>query len=351
MKIESRVKNYEYETVDDLYEKLKGCFQQGKYFFLIDENVYNLYRHEISELAGDSFKLAIPAREASKTLPYLIKVYRRLLEGGFTRNDTLVTFGGGILQDLSGFIASTIYRGVKWIFVPTTLLAQADSCIGSKTSINFDSGKNQIGTFYPPDKIFIDRKFIHTLAGQCFNSGLGEIIKVHLMGNESTFIKLKEYLKTANLRDGKNLDEMVLSSLEIKKSYFSDDEFDTGRRNLLNYGHCFGHALESASRFKISHGQAVTAGIYIANIVARNRGLLGPEEFESIEKVIRPFCPKYSLGQIKIEIIIDFMKRDKKRIKSELVMVLLKCIGELIKAEDVKADEIAMAAREYQKKV
>ena len=133
-------------------------------------------------------------------------------------NDVLITFGGGILQDICGFIASTLYRGIKWIFFPTTLLAQADSCIGSKTSINFKNSKNLIGSFYPPDIIIIDPVFCKTLTPGYFNSGLGEIIKFHLMSDYNEYEKLEKYLASNNLRDGAEFHDIIWSTLMIKKS-------------------------------------------------------------------------------------------------------------------------------------
>ena len=182
MRIESKVKNYTAEMMDDLLLKKEEIFEGLKYdklFYFIDRNVYEIYEDKIKSFIGDDFVLVIEAKEELKEYLNLADYYTALIDNSFTRNDILVTIGGGILQDISGFIASTLYRGIKWVFLPTTLLAQADSCIGSKTSINFGDSKNLIGSFYPPDRIFIDKSFCKTLTPEYFNSGIGEIIKFH----------------------------------------------------------------------------------------------------------------------------------------------------------------------------
>jgi 3-dehydroquinate synthase len=341
VKIKSRIKDYSVEMIDDIFSLSQSIkINNTRFFFIIDEKLYSIYKCRMDKFVGKSKKILIPAKEESKTLPYIMNIYRKLFDNGFNRNDTLFTFGGGILQDISGFIASTIYRGVRWIFAPTTLLAQADSCIGSKTSINFYKWKNQIGTFYPPDKIFIDPNFTDTLTDRDFYSGLGEIIKVHLMGDEGSFDSLSKYLCTKKLHAKSDFTQMVSNSLKIKRSYFEGDEFDTGRRNLLNYGHCFGHALESASNFEINHGEAVLLGIGFSNQVALNRKILCKTEFLKIESVIKPYYPVFDLKSISIKQIINNMKHDKKRTDKKLVMIVLKKVGVLEKRTDIEEQEI-----------
>lgn len=341
MKISSKIKDYKVEVVDNIFLKTELIKKESqKYFFLIDENLYALYKEQINNFIADSPMVLIPAEENSKNLASLIPLYRKLFESGFRRNDILFTFGGGVLQDISGFIASTIFRGVQWVFIPTTLLAQADSCIGAKTSINFDSWKNQVGTFYPPDRIFIDTDFTATLKKSDFYSGLGEIIKVHLMKDMGAFELLSDYLSSKDLLRKQALTQMILSSLKIKKSYFADDELDKGRRNLLNYGHCFGHALESASNFKVSHGEAVLLGIAFANLLSLRRRLIRSSEFTKIEKVIRPYFRNFDFKPVSSGKIIEYLKKDKKITGNKLVMILLKSIGKPIKAEDIEEDEI-----------
>lgn len=341
MVIHSKIKKYTVELIEDISTVTQAMDDKNmKYYFLIDEKVYSIYQKQLAALMEGCEKILILACEESKALPYIMRIYRKLFEMGFKRNDTLFTIGGGILQDMSGFIASTLYRGVRWIFMPTTLLAQADSCIGSKTSVNFDQWKNQLGTFYPPDRVYINPNFIETLSERDFRSGLGEMIKVHLMGDESSFQSLSEYLSQNCLREKAYLVKMIFQSLSIKQSYFQEDEFDSGRRNLLNYGHCFGHALESASNFAIAHGEAVLWGISFANFIALNRKILNQNEFQRIQQLLCPYFTKFNFKSIPVAQIIEGMKRDKKRLNDQLAMILLKDMGHLQKQDDIQFREV-----------
>ncbi len=350
MKIVSKIKEYTLDVLDDCLShkaRAMGALAHGRPFYFIDREFYRIYGSRLSHFVGNDFYLLIEATEHNKSYLKLGDYYRALIEAGFTRNDCLVTFGGGILQDISGFIASTLYRGIKWIFFPTTLLAQADSCIGSKTSINFDDGKNLIGTFYPPDLIIVDLKFTATLSDADFNSGLGEIIKFHLLADRRRLELLKKFLDSGDVRKSPYFQEAIDSTLEIKRSYFEADEFDTGRRNLLNYGHCFGHALESASHFAVAHGEAVLAGMGFANLISLRRGLMSKEVYREIESILRPHYPRLDWGKITAERIIHFLKKDKKRAGEDLTMILARDVGDSAKYHDLKGEEVVSAYADF----
>ena len=343
MKIQSKVKDYTVEMIDNLLDKKKEIFSDLEYnrlFYFVDGNVYKIYQEKVKRFIGDDFCLAIDALESNKDYKNLAKYYSTLIENNFTRNDILMVIGGGILQDIGGFVASTLYRGVRWVFFPTTLLAQADSCIGSKTSINFGDSKNLIGSFCPPDKIFIDINFCDTLTPKYFNSGLGEIIKFHLLSNEDGYGLLKKYLASSDMKHGKLFEDIIWSTLQIKKSYFEEDEFDTGRRNLLNYGHCFGHALESASNFEINHGEAVIVGMGFANLLSLKRGIMKKEKYVEFEEIFRKYYPRFSISKICVEDIIYYLKRDKKRAGKDLTMILSEDVGKQFKYDDIEENEV-----------
>ena len=343
MKIRSKTKDYSLEFVNGALKRKKELFSNIEYsrvFYFIDKNVYKLYQKELKKLIRSEEAVVIPATEGNKSYLKIADYYKKLIELGFTRKDMLVTFGGGTLQDLSGFVASTLYRGIKWVFFPTTLLAQADSCIGSKTSINFGKSKNLIGTFYPPDYIFVDTSFCGTLTWRYFNSGLGEIIKFHLMSNEKGYSLLKKYLGSEDVRHSRYFEQIVRSTLKIKYSYFKGDEYDSGRRNLLNYGHCFGHALESASNFAVCHGEAVTVGMGFANLLSLRRGIMKKDKYDEFEEIFKEYYPKFALSRIKVDDIIHHLKRDKKRVGKGLTMILSQDIGKQFKFDDIKEREI-----------
>lgn len=353
MKIHSKIKDYCVDMRANVLESKKAVFgsiTSGKPFYFIDSNINRLYGDKLRPFIGDDFYLVIDALETNKSYANLTAFYEALIENNFTRNDMLVTIGGGILQDISGFIASTLYRGVKWIYLPTTLLAQADSCIGSKTSINFGIYKNLIGSFYPPDVIFIDTGFCHTLTDAYFNSGLGEVIKFHLMSDEARYQLLRKYLSSGNLREGALLNEIILSTLAIKKSYFESDEFDTGRRNLLNYGHCLGHALESATNFAVCHGEAVLIGIGFANLLSLKRGLMPQAKYREFEELLKGYYPRFNLLSVSTQDIIDYMRRDKKRTGNKLTMILSQGIGRQVKCSDIEEHEIKNTFEEFSQK-
>ncbi len=304
--------------------------------YIIDKNVWDLYKDNYFKRLNSSKVILIKADEFNKSLKAIMGLYDALIERSAKRNIVLVSIGGGITQDVSGFLASTIYRGVKWIYVPTTLLAQADSCIGGKTSLNYKDYKNLIGTFYPPTYIIIDVDFIHTQKMKDFYSGIGEMVKLHIMGGKKY---LKLISKSRLLRpvppptagcgarnDKDYLLNGIYNSLLIKKEYIEEDEFDGGKRNLLNYGHCFGHALETASDFKIPHGQAVVIGMMLANIVSRERGLLSSRlENKLFNELFLPILFVNSQKYLfKKEEIILSMRKDKKRVGAKLPLIIIK---------------------------
>ena len=275
-------------------------------------------------------------------------LYDRLVDLPAKRNLTLISIGGGILQDITGFVASTLYRGINWIYVPTTLLAQADSCVGGKTSLNYKSYKNLVGTFYPPGEVFIYTSFLATLERQDFYSGLGQAVKLHIMGGPDSVRSLLDLLPAIGRRDSEALTAAVTDSLTVKLTYISEDEFDQGRRNLLNFGHCFGHALETTSDFLIPHGQAVLIGMILANIASRNRGLLSRQlETELRQELLEPnLVVRPGRVQLEPEAVIDAMKRDKKRKGDGLALVVLKDGYEMQRLEDFTPDEVRATLEE-----
>lgn len=351
--IKSKIKNYSLEIIDNVLDKGSDLFSSFKFnrlFYFIDKNFYKIYENKLKKFIKKDFYLLIGATEYNKSFLNLPNYFRELIKREFRRNDILVTFGGGILQDISGFVASTLYRGVRWLFLPTTLLAQADSCVGSKTSINFDESKNLVGTFYPPDRVYIDIEFCKTLSKEYFNSGVGEIIKFHLMSDKIRYARLKKFIAASDLLNSPLLKEIILSTLEIKKTYFENDEFDTRRRNLLNYGHCFGHALESATNFAICHGEAVIVGMGFANLLSLRRGFMTQKKYEEFEGVFCKYYPRFDFSTVKVDAIIEQLKHDKKRISGDLTMILASDIGKQYKYDDIKESEIRNLYCEFAKK-
>jgi 3-dehydroquinate synthase len=225
----------------------------------------------------------------------------------------LVAVGGGITQDIACFIATTFMRGIKWTFIPTTLLAQADSCIGSKSSINFGKYKNLLGSFTPPNEIYVCDKFLNSLEDKDFKSGIGEIIKLLLINRE---------LVTPTEITRENISEYVYRAMMVKKRYIEEDEFDKGIRNILNYGHCFGHGIESATNFAIPHGIAITMGMNIANKLALDEGLITQDRYDDMHRTLFPVYEKYSRIQINTKEVFAAMTKDKKNTGSKINLIL-----------------------------
>jgi 3-dehydroquinate synthase len=311
--------------------------------FVIDENVWRHHRHTVLRDIPETERLLLSVSEERKNLLSVMELYDHLMGRSAKKNMTLISIGGGIVQDITGFVASTLYRGLNWIFLPTTLLAQADSCIGSKTSLNYKSFKNVVGTFYPPAEVHIHPPFLTTLDNADFLSGLGEVVKLHVMGGETTTQELINRLPSLMRREPEPLTQVIRSSLSIKQEYMAGDEFDTGRRNLLNYGHCFGHALETASGYAIPHGQAVVMGMIFANSVSVHRGTLSPERGEWLlrELLLKSLSVPLREEYLDARKLLQSLQQDKKRVGAGLVMVLLRDDYSLEKVNDFSEEELA----------
>lgn len=306
---------------DDRLLANTGQLINGQPHFLVDANVARLYADRLRPVLDHPHTLVIEATEENKSIERIIPVIERLVANKARRDHTLFAIGGGIIQDVTCFIASTYMRGIDWKFVPTTLLAQADSCIGSKSSINLGATKNIIGTFNPPKEIFICTAFLATLENKDLRSGIGEILKVHAIEGAAVFDRLAaDY--DALLTDANVLLKYVRSALAIKKRYVEADEFDRGVRNIFNYGHSFGHAIESATRFGIPHGIGVTIGVDMANRIAVLRGRLPEAQFRRMHPVLRRNYGEFAKMPIPVDDMLSALTKDKKNTGSHLVLIL-----------------------------
>jgi 3-dehydroquinate synthase len=279
--------------------------------FLVDHNIARLYGSRLRAILARPSTVIIEANEESKSLERTIHVFEQLIASKVRRGQYLVAIGGGVVQDITCFVASTLLRGLPWSFLPTTLLAQADSCIGSKSSINLGSVKNIIGTFNPPQQIYIWSEFLNTLKSEDIQSGIGEIIKVHAIDSIESFDSLaKEFPKLYS--DREVLLRYMHDALLIKKRFIEADEFDTGIRNIFNYGHSFGHAIESVTGYGVPHGIAVTIGMDMANFIAVERGLLPKSHYHRMRDVLKINYGGYTKLNIETDTLIDALTKDKK---------------------------------------
>lgn len=329
LKIKSGVKDYSVAFIDKIREGFDALGGKDLYV-IMDKNVALCYRRELAVFLKKYPHIIIEATEVHKTLDYVNSVIHQIIEENTRRGCVLAAIGGGIIQDITGFIASILYRGVDWFFYPTTLLAQSDSCIGSKTSINIGPYKNQVGNFYPPRRIFLDVNFLRTLSAEDIKSGLGEIIKVHLLDSEKSMRYVEMNYAKALAGQGVMYD-LIIKSLKIKKGIIETDEFDRGYRNIMNYGHSFGHALESLTRYKLNHGQAVTIGMDISNYLSYNLGLLSKEKYTEMKRVLLLNWPDYNFKKLKLQSFFAALARDKKNTGLGVTLILTKGPGKMIK--------------------
>lgn len=320
LNIKSKISDYKLGFVDSL-SQIELIIDQPNTITVIDANVNRLYPSIRREN-----NIVIECNEEAKTLTgagYLLNILKDKKANIKTK---LIVIGGGVMQDLVGFCASIYCRGIEYILIPTTLLAQTDSCVGGKTSINLDGRKNILGTFYPPTDIIIYAGFLKTLSNLDYLSGLGEIYKFYILQN-----KIQEF---DFINDN---EEMIMDGLTYKISILSIDEFDKGERKFLNFGHTFGHALESTSNNIIPHGIAVVIGCMIATTVSKQLGY-NINNYELIMEygyqIIKNSNLKFEKEWFNINKLLEIIKSDKKS-TGKLTMVLINANPILADVEDV----------------
>ena len=310
-------------------------------FFVVDSLVYELYKMTILNCIDKNKLMLIDALEENKTIDTVLTICEEMTKLPQKRNIHLVSIGGGIIQDITGLVANILYRGIKWTFIPTTLLAACDSCIGGKTSLNYKNYKNLLGTFYPPDNIFVYPAFFRTLTERDFCSGLGEVVKFNVLRGYERIDKLKGDIHDLLNRNEKVLEEYILSSLNFKKLYIEQDEFDHGIRVNLNFAHTFGHAIESVTKYKIPHGTAVAMGMVVANRISLSRGIFEERIQKEIENLVKKIIIiKFDFSSIKIKEIVDAIRKDKKQVDNNICAILLDDNMELHKVNDITEKEI-----------
>ena len=329
LEIHSKVRDYKAQFVDDFVISLQERLLSGD-VIILDKNVYDLYRKSFDLITSEVKSILLNATEEQKSYEQIIPIIEQLIEKGFRKNHRLIAIGGGITQDVVGFTASILFRGVEWVFFPTTLLAQCDSCIGSKTSINFGQYKNQLGNFYPPAEVIVDLRFLDTLPEMEIRSGLGEMMHYYLISGEEDFYRLqREY--ALSLKDKSVMAGLIARSLEIKKGFIEIDEFDKSERQILNYGHSFGHAIESITDYRIPHGIAVNYGMDIANYISAKLGYISEKLRQEIRELLALNWAGIPLGEIDIEEFTNALRKDKKNVGSDVRVILMGGLGKMFK--------------------
>ena len=313
---------------------------------LVDSRVAELYAKQLERLLAGPSVLRIEATEEAKSLERFPRYVEALVGDGIRRDHRLVAVGGGVIQDITAFLAAVLLRGIAWSFYPTTLLAQADSCIGSKSSINVGRQKNILGTYTPPSEITIDTTVLETLDPVDFRSGVGEILKVHAIDGPAAFDRIAAEYDLLSTDRGL-LRDAIRRSLEIKRRIIEVDEFDRGPRNVMNYGHSFGHAIESATGFAVPHGIAVTLGMDMANYVATRLGLTTEAHYQRMHPTLAANYVGFEDTEIPLDSFLDAIAKDKKNIGTTLRLVLPDANGIVSLVEQPHDDAFRAACADY----
>ena len=272
----------------------------------------------------------LPDGEQYKTLETVNTIFDALLKSKFDRSSTLIALGGGVVGDITGFAAASYLRGINFVQIPTTLLSQVDSSVGGKTGVNHELGKNMIGAFFQPKAVIIDVNTLETLNDREFSAGMAEVIKYGLLGNADFLSIIEENINSIMSRDKDIIIDMIFRSCEDKARIVALDEFEKGKRALLNLGHTFGHGIENTFGYgTYSHGEAVSIGMCMASMLSMLEGDLSSDDTSRIQSLLsKANLPTSINNGVGSETLIEAMSLDKKSIDGNIRLVLLRSIGD-----------------------
>lgn len=336
--------------LDRAGEEIKGvCPKAKKLAVVTDSNVMPLYGHRVTsslEAAGfEAVCFKIPAGEKSKDGAHLAWLWERLMDFGLTRTDAVVALGGGVVGDLAGFAAATILRGVDFIQIPTTLLAQVDSSVGGKVAIDLQAGKNLAGCFWQPKLVLMDPETLNTLPDATFSDGMAEVIKYGCIADKGFFDFLCAHPSRAQIMA--NIEHVLYTCCDIKRAVVEEDERDTGRRMILNFGHTIGHAFERLGNYETwTHGQAVAAGMFTAMQIGNGLGITPDDDFLSFLDLLKAFglpdhipidnCTMEGVHQWNL--VVETVGLDKKSSGDTITMIFLEKMGKAVPVKMKKDD-------------
>ncbi|ACI19103.1 3-dehydroquinate synthase [Dictyoglomus thermophilum] len=345
LRVELKDKKYPiYIGYDILKKFLKNYRDNYSFSFIITHSfLYDLYKEDL-EISQEGI-IYVPVGEKSKSFKEVIRISRELAQRGADRKSAIFAFGGGVIGDLTGFVASIYMRGIRYIQIPTTLLAQVDSSIGGKTGINIKEGKNLIGTFYHPDAVIIDIKTLNTLPEREYRSGIAEVIKYGMIMNQSLFNFLEKNTTSILNKDIDILSHIIRESLICKKYVVEKDEKESSLRMILNFGHTFGHAIEAKGGYKrFLHGEAVAIGMFLATYLAYKIGFCDYSVLKRLQDTLLSFG--FDLNNpYRIEDLVGYIKRDKKAYGGKIRLILPKEIGKVEIVENLEEKDIIKALK------
>ncbi len=334
---------------EGLEEEVASFFRSGGFssrvLVISDTNVGKRYADPLESILNACGKQAsfhlVPAGESSKSLEEAERAYTKAIEQGLDRKSAIVALGGGVVGDLAGFIAATYMRGVPFVQIPTSLLAQVDSSVGGKVAVNHRLGKNLIGAFYQPKRVFIDLTCLSTLPRRELITGLGEIVKYGAIADEGFFSYLEENCESILAVEHGAMEHLVVRSCEIKADVVSKDEHEAGLRAILNFGHTLGHAIEKETRYvRYNHGEAVAVGMMGAAYLSRELGLVGDAEVERLGALLRRFSLPTTAEGCTEDGMYAAIFHDKKAVDGKVKWILLEGIGSVRAVTDVPEEAV-----------
>ena len=314
---------------------LKKHFNFGKIAIITDSNVEKLYGEKLlKEFQKENIKaqlFSFPAGESSKNIDTVISLARQMIQARFDRKDMIVALGGGVVGDIAGFLASIYLRGIPYVQVPTTLLSQVDSSVGGKTGVDLPEGKNLIGTFYQPAKVYIDPTVLKTLSLEEIKNGLAEVIKYGCILKKKLFDFLKKKGEELYQLKYEDLEYIIYESCRAKAWVVSRDEKEGGLRRILNFGHTIGHAIETELNYSLPHGMAVAVGMVAEALLSEKLGVAQKEVVKPLETLLKNLNIPYRLSHLSSKLnpenLIPHLSKDKKVWKGKLTIILLEKIG------------------------
>ena len=324
--------------------------QDKKICIITDSRVKGFYADEVRDELHDNckgiFVYDFPDGEQSKNLDTVKNIYTYLIQNKFDRKDLLLALGGGVVGDTTGFVAATYLRGVDFVQIPTTLLAQVDSSIGGKTGVDFDQYKNMVGAFYMPKLVYMNVSTLKTLDDRQYYSGMGEVLKHGLIKSASFYEWILDNLYEIHDRNLDTLEDMVYKSCTCKKLVVEKDPTEKGERAILNFGHTIGHAIEKAKNFELMHGECVALGCIAAAYISWKRELLSKDEFYEIRDMFVPFNLPITIEDIDPEEIYNLTTSDKKMEGDKIKFILLKKVGKAMIDTTVTKEEMIAGINE-----
>lgn len=317
---------------------------------IADSNTSALFGNTVIQLLEghcmQTLLYSFPAGESNKTLDTVRDIYKALIEAKFDRKDLLIALGGGVVGDVTGFVAATYLRGVDFIQIPTTMIAQSDSSIGGKTGVDFDGYKNMVGAFYMPKLVYMNVATLKELDDRQFYAGFAEVMKHGLIKDAVFYEWLLDNMYEIHDRNEDVLEEMIMRSCTVKKLVVEKDPTEKGDRALLNFGHTIGHAIEKAMNFEMVHGECIALGMVAAAYISWKHNWLSMDEYYEVRDMFVPFNLPISIDSIDPEEILNLTKSDKKMEGTQIKFVLLKKVGKAVIDKTVTDDEILDAIRE-----